>query len=149
MESPKNAECEKNWIPINGTDDVIYNWYPLEIGTLEKNEIKIHTAYQTPWFFQHLRGSAVPIVVNDDLWCLVHYVEHSSPRKYFHLFVSLDAKTYKPKAISLPFVFREKTIEYCLGVRIAGNLLEFTPSLMDNDPCIVQCPIRYIEWIKL
>jgi len=149
LESPKNHECEKNWIPVNKTEDILYGWNPLEVGTIQGNELKFHTSHKTPRFFQHLRGSAVPIEVNGELWCLVHYVEHSSPRKYFHCFVALEPGTYKPKAISLPFVFREKTIEYCLGVRLVGTLLEFTPSLMDNDPCIVQCPVTQIEWIQV
>lgn len=149
LESPKKHECEKNWIPVNNTDDIIYGWNPLEVGTVESGTLKFHTSHTTPWFFQHLRGSAVPIEVNGELWCLVHYVEHSSPRKYFHCFVALEPGTYKPKAISLPFVFREKTIEYCLGVQAKGSVLEFTPSLMDNDPCVLECPIRQLEWIPV
>jgi len=149
LESPKNHECEKNWIPVNNTDHLIYGWNPLEVGTMVDSELKIHSAHNTPWFFQHLRGSAVPVEVNGELWCLVHYVEHSSPRKYFHCFVALEPKTYKPKAISLPFVFREKTIEYCLGVSVKGDQIEFTPSLMDDSPCIVECPIRQFEWIQV
>lgn len=149
LDSPKNHECEKNWIPINNTNDIIYGWSPMEVGTIRGNELVIHTTHATPPFFQHLRGSAVPIEVNGELWCLVHYVEHSSPRKYFHCFVALEPGTYKPKAISLPFVFREKTIEYCLGVQLKGSVLEFTPSLMDNDPCVMECPIKQIEWLHI
>jgi hypothetical protein len=35
LESPTNAECEKNWIPIPETDSIVYRWSPLEIGHLE------------------------------------------------------------------------------------------------------------------
>lgn len=149
LESPKSAECEKNWIPVNHTDNIIYGWHPLEIGTIDGTRLNIHTKHSTPKFFAHLRGSAVPIEVNDELWCLVHYVEHSSPRKYFHCFVALEPETYKPKAISLPFVFREKTIEYCLGVQHRGNRIEFIASLMDDSPCCLECPIDQFEWLEL
>lgn len=149
LDSPKNAECEKNWIPINNTNDIIYGWYPLEVGSISENGLQIHTTHKTPEFFRELRGSAVPIEMNGDLWCLVHYVEHSSPRKYFHLFVALDGKTYKPKAVSLPFVFREKTIEYCLGVQAKGHVIEFVASLMDDSPCIVEGPVRQFEWLHI
>jgi glycosyltransferase involved in cell wall biosynthesis len=149
LESPKGHECEKNWIPVNKTNDVIYGWNPLEVGTIADGTLKFHTSHSTPWFFQHLRGSAVPVEVNGELWCLVHYVEHSSPRKYFHCFVALEPETYKPKAISLPFVFREKTIEYCLGVQVKNDVVVFTPSLMDNDPCVVECPVSQFEWLHV
>ena len=29
LESPFDRDCEKNWTPIEGTDDVIYSWCPL------------------------------------------------------------------------------------------------------------------------
>lgn len=150
LESPTNAGCEKNWIPVNNTDDVIYRWHPLEIGVIQGNELKIHTKHTTPWFFQHLRGSAIPLRVVDELWCLVHFVEYSTPRKYFHCFVSLDANTYKPKAISLPFVFRSNTIEYCIGCSLNDKKnIECIFSTMDDNPCITEFSPSQIEWLRI
>ena len=149
LDSPLNADCEKNWIPVNGTDDVIYSWNPLRIGQIEGNQLVFKQTLKTPDFFRHLRGSAVPIRVNDELWCLVHYVHHSSPRKYYHCIVKLDASTYKPKSISLPFVFRKEGIEYCLSMTYGKNELEFIFSSWDDNPCSTRVPLELLEWIQV
>lgn len=149
LESPLNADCEKNWIPVSGTDDVIYSWNPLRIGQIEGNQLVFKQTLKTPDFFRHLRGSAVPTRVKDELWCLVHYVHHSSPRKYYHCIVKLDATTYKPKSVSLPFVFRKEGIEYCLSMTYGKNELEFIFSSWDDNPCSTRVPLELIEWIQV
>ena len=148
LESPLNADCEKNWIPVNGTNDVIYSWHPLRIGQIEGNQLVFKQTLKTPDFFHHLRGSAVPTRVKDELWCLVHYVHHSTPRKYYHCIVKLDA-TYKPKSISLPFVFRKEGIEYCLSMTYGKNELEFIFSSWDDNPCSTRIPLELLEWIQV
>jgi hypothetical protein len=148
LESPTNAECEKNWIPVTGTDDVIYRWHPVEVGKIEGNELKIQTRHETPWFFHHLRGSAVPMARGDELWCLVHYVEYSQPRKYFHCFVVMN-KSYKPLRVSLPFVFREEGIEYCIGTQFQGEKIECIFSSWDDNPMIMHIPLDDLSWVQL
>ncbi len=149
VESPLNSQCEKNWIPVNGTDDIIYSWNPLRVAHLEKNNLVFDKVIETPDFFRHLRGSAVPIQVKDELWCLVHYVEYCMPRKYFHCIVVLDPTTYQPKRLSLPFVFRNEGIEYCLSMTQVKNELEFLFSSWDDNPCITRTPMSSLEWIQV
>jgi glycosyltransferase involved in cell wall biosynthesis len=149
LKSPLDAECEKNWIPVSGTNDVIYSWRPLRIGRIKGNELIFTLTIDTPDFFRHLRGSAVPTRVNDELWCLVHYVHHSTPRKYYHCIVKMDATTYKPNSISLPFVFRREGIEYCLSMTYEKNELEFIFSSWDDNPCITRVPLELLEWIQV
>jgi glycosyltransferase involved in cell wall biosynthesis len=146
MNSPQNQDCEKNWLPVNGTDDVIYRWSPLEIGRFEGSDLKIISSRKMPWFFSHFRGSAVPVKVGKELWALVHFVEYSSPRKYFHCFVALDPANYNPIRMSIPFVFRQKTIEYCLGVTIKDNLATCYVSTMDDSPVIVEFDTSQLIW---
>lgn len=148
LESPYGNECEKNWIPIDGTDDILYRWHPLEVGNIKDGRFVSATKHSTPWFFQHLRGSATPVRVDNELWALTHYVEYSQPRKYFHCLVVLDEKTYNPKRISLPFVFRSIGIEYCLGVQYENGNLQFIYSSWDDNPCIMEVPTDYFEWIQ-
>jgi glycosyltransferase involved in cell wall biosynthesis len=148
LDSPKNAECEKNWIPVNGTDDVIYRWHPIEVGKIEGKNLAIHTHHETPWFFRHLRGSAIPMARGDEFWCLVHYVEYSQPRKYFHCFVVLDKK-YKPLRVSLPFVFREQGIEYCIGTHFQGEKIECIFSSWDDNPMITHIGLDDLVWAQL
>lgn len=149
IESPLDSGCEKNWIPVNGTHDIIYSWKPLRVGHLDGNTLKFDTVHETPNFFRHLRGSAVPIRVGNELWCLVHYVEYCMPRKYFHCIVVLDPETYKPKRISLPFVFRSSGIEYCLSMTQVKKNVEFMFSSWDDNPCITQVPMSSLEWIHV
>jgi len=146
MNSPQNQDCEKNWLPINYSDDVIYRWSPLEIGRFEGAELKIIASYKMPWLFQHFRGSAIPVRVGNELWALVHFVEYTMPRKYFHCFVALDQRNYKPTRISVPFVFRQKTIEYCLGVTIKGTQATCYVSTMDDSPVIVEFDTSQLSW---
>jgi hypothetical protein len=152
MNSPGNQECEKNWLPIDGSDNVIYQWNPLRVGTLHGNELVIHTCHETPYYFKHFRGSAVafqPVQYPGETWALVHTVEYCQPRKYFHLFVRLDSN-YKPKMVSHPFVFRATTIEYCIGCMPdpAFTTLTCIFSTMDDTPRIMEIPVSSLEWIQ-
>lgn len=148
--SPTNNLVEKNWLPISGTNDIIYKWAPLEIGSIANDTLKIHTKYETPGFFQLLRGSAVPIKVGNELWALTHFVINTAPRTYIHCFVALDPVTYNPIKLSLPFVFQRKTIEYCLGVEsVSANEIKCLVSTMDDNP--TECTINHsdITWMPI
>jgi hypothetical protein len=153
LDSPGNQECEKNWIAINNTDHIIYGWSPLRVGTIHGTELAIHTQHETPWYFKHFRGSAVtfqPPQYPGETWALVHTVEYCQPRKYFHLFVRLGEQ-YKVKSISRPFVFRAKTIEYCIGCMPdpAFTTLTCVFSTMDDNPRMIDIPVASLEWIQV
>jgi hypothetical protein len=147
--SPTKAGCEKNWIPVSGTDSIVYRWSPLEVGHLDGTELVIETRHTTPWFFQHLRGSASPVSIGAELLFLVHYVEYTQPRKYYHCVVSLSATDFKPLRLSLPFVFADKGIEYCIGVSLVGRSLECVVSSWDDNPRVVTLPLSTLRWIGL
>jgi glycosyltransferase involved in cell wall biosynthesis len=148
-EPPTPTECEKNWLPIEGTNDIVYAWHPLRVGQLSDNKLVVKTTHETPWFFRHLRGSAVPFRVDSELWALVHCVEYSTPRKYFHCMAVLDAATYKPLRISLPFAFRAVGIEYCIGMRPLERAIEFVFSSWDDNPCITEIALADFEWLQV
>ena len=149
LDSPLDRPCEKNWIPIDQSDTIIYQWHPYQLGKRVGNTLEIQTEYMTPSFFRHLRGSAVPIRVGEHLWALTHFVHYSTPRKYFHCFVKLHASTYKPLAISLPFVFRSVGIEYCIGCRVKNNQIAFAFSNWDDMPMCTDVPISAFEWLDI
>lgn len=107
LESPEGRHCEKNWLMIPGTEDILYDWFPLKV--IGKNQV----VHSTPPLFKLFRGSAPPFKKGDEWWALVHLVEYSKPRVYYHCFVVLD-ESYKPTRVSLPFVFHIATIEYCV-----------------------------------
>jgi glycosyltransferase involved in cell wall biosynthesis len=149
IEPPTDTACEKNWLPVDRTDDIVYAWHPLQVGQIRDSKFVVTTTHPTPWFFQHLRGSAPPFRVDSELWTLTHCVEYSSPRKYFHCWVVLDAVTYKPLRISLPFCFRKPSIEYCLGVTPTETAIECVVSSWDDSPMTIQIPLQSLQWIQM
>lgn len=149
LQPPTDTDCEKNWLPIPETDAIVYGWHPLQIGTVKKDgNLDISATHPTPWFFRHLRGSACPIRMGTELWALVHYVEYSQPRKYFHCIVALDSEDYKPLRITLPFVFKAQGIEYCLGWKAEASAVTFCFSSWDDNPCLTTVPLSQFEWIQ-
>ena len=149
LDSPTNQPCEKNWLGVSDTNDMIYRWFPLEVGSAVENRLQIHTSHNTPIFFERMRGSAPPIHIDSELWVMTHMVEYSVPRKYYHMFVILDPKTYKPNRMSLPFVFEEATVEYCLGIIVGDNGIECVYSSMDDNPKVTTIPFNRLHWVSL
>jgi glycosyltransferase involved in cell wall biosynthesis len=146
LKSPFNRGCEKNWLPVSGTNIFIYDWSPYTLCDI--NGI-ILRQLQTPPLFKIFRGSVPPFKVNDKYWCLVHFVEHSRPRKYYHSVIELD-KALNPTRITLPFVFKSPSIEYCISaVPTDKNTIDFFVSFMDSNPCKVSISISDFEWISI
>jgi len=146
LKSPANKQCEKNWLPVNNTNLFIYGWHPY---TLIDNESNILRVVNTPPLFQLFRGSASPIHYNDEWLCLVHFVEYSKPRKYYHCFVKLN-KHFIPQKISLPFTFQSTSIEYCISIRFqTKDIIEAYVSFMDKDPARVEFNVSCLDWINI
>lgn len=148
LESPFGQPCEKNWLGVSNTEDIIYGWHPLRIGKVEGNKLQIHTEIATPSFFSNVRGSAPPVRIQDELWTMVHVVEYSKPRKYYHLIAVLDANTYAVRRMSLPFVFKEPTVEYCLGMTVSEEGLQCVYSTMDDNPELMTIESKNLQWIE-
>ena len=148
LESPKKRSCEKNWLSIPGTTKVIYDWHPLQIGDVKDNRLVLEKTYETPDLFSLFRGSAPPIRVGREEWALVHFVEYSKPRKYYHALVALDS-SYKPVRVSLPFVFQRASIEYCVSFRATSEDLYFYVSFIDKDSSEVRVPRSSLEWTSI
>jgi hypothetical protein len=150
MQSPTNAMCEKNWLPISGTENFIYQWHPLEIRTFVGPRAPLHVSHETPWFFRHLRGSAAPIKVKNELWALTHFVIGATPRIYFHCIVVLDNATYRPKRISVPFVFYSKLIEFCINMSVSSaSKITCMFAILDEAPYTATFSIPDNQWIQV
>ena len=149
IQSPMRSECEKNWVNIPGTDEFIYNWCPLLIGTIRNDRFLFTKKNDTPPLFSLFRGSAPPIEVDGKWLVLVHFVEYCQPRKYYHCFVELEKETYKVLRLSLPFVFKKLGIEFCVSVRLADSMLECFTSFTDTDPSIVRFKPSDLEWLEI
>ena len=145
--SPIGRDCEKNWLPMEGTSNMIYDWSPLRVLDKDGKVVATHT---TPPYFFLLRGSAPGRLYKNELWVLTHFVEYSTPRKYYHCFVKLNKDTYKPIAVSLPFVFKSAAIEYCVSFSISQHgLLRFYVSFNDTDSSVVTCSEDAVEFVSI
>jgi glycosyltransferase involved in cell wall biosynthesis len=149
MDSPTGSGCEKNWLGITGTDDVIYHWFPLQIGKYHGSKLDIHTRHTTPWFFRHLRGSGAPARTKNELWALTHFVIGEHPRNYFSCIVVLDDKTYIPKRISVPFLFHSNYVEFSMNIRVEGKNVKCIYSTLDDNPCEITFRIADEDWIQV
>ena len=156
LQPPTFTECEKNWIPVPSTDNIgelrfIYNWHPLQIGTLDiSNKLNIIKSYSTPEFFTDVRGSSTGFMHGNEIWFTVHKVYYANPRFYYHFIVILDMETLQLKRYSMPFVFKGNGIEYCLSMIISANeRLSFVFSKNDCNPCIVQLPIKSFIFVDV
>ena len=149
MQSPRNAYCEKNWLPISGTENFIYQWHPLEIRTFVGTQAPLHKSHETPQFFKHFRGSAAPIKVKNELWALTHFVIGERPRIYYHCIVVMDDTTYRPKRISVPFLFYSKLIEFCINLSVSGSKITCMFAILDEAPYTATFSLSDDQWIQV
>jgi hypothetical protein len=146
LKTHTNNPCEKNWLPIENTNKLIYGWYPYTIIDNQGNPLHV---IQTPPLFKLFRGSAPPVVFKDNTLVLVHFVEYSKPRKYYHCFVKLSNDYNKIIAVSLPFFFRENAIEYCVSVIVKNDNLACFVSLNDSDPHEILIEYSDLTWLSI
>lgn len=148
IKSPTNNNCEKNWLNILGTSDFIYSWSPLRIGKLHGDRLLIFKEINTPPLFNLFRGSAPPIKWGNELLTMIHLVEYSVPRKYYHCFVRMS-KDYTNITVTLPFYFKSNEIEYCVSIFKTDNDINCLVSFNDCDPHMVTINYQDLEWISL
>jgi glycosyltransferase involved in cell wall biosynthesis len=149
IESPTKAVWEKNWLPIEGTDLCIYGWRPFRVGTIKDGSWTTIREVPMPPLFGMFRGSAPPIRIGGALVAMVHMAEYSMPRKYYHVFIELHPDSYIPQRISLPFVFRSASVEYCISMRPNNGKIECIATFMDANPHWVMIDPSDIEWVQL
>ena len=163
IESPRNSDCEKNWIYVPNNNlvkvdkapkdriNVIYGWSPFEIGAVNptNNKLEIHTTYPSNEFFRHCRGSSPLVEHEGKMWATVHFVKYSQPRIYYHSVVQFHRETMRPERFSAPFVFCDTKIEYCMGFHIKGETACFIFSRNDTDASMIQVPLANLQMLPI
>jgi hypothetical protein len=128
---------EKNWVLFESKSKelkCVYNWFPLTIGSFEKNSfIKSNEQDHLPDFFRYIRGSTNGQIIDNELWFLCHLVSYENRRFYYHIMVVLDINTYKVKKYSPIFTFEKQCVEYSLGFVELQNDLLFGYSILDKE----------------
>lgn len=149
--------CEKNWIPLSLAGSYgtkwIYRWSPFELGVLQETEngeeqlmIEISLPHSTP-MFSKIRGSS-PFVETEEGWVgVVHMSYDGSPRRYLHCLVLLDKTTGLPLRYTDFFVFRQVSVEFCIGFTVDSGRYHFWISNFDRDPEVVSVDREAIPWL--
>ena len=147
VQPPLETSCEKNWLPLGG-NRVIYGWHPFTIGEVNKEhspaELEIVQTFDTPSWFRHLRGSAPPFRVDDELWVLTHIVSPHAPRRYLHMWVVLD-ENLRPMSHSPPFYLHHQGIEYCCGARVWESSIHLFLSVWDRETWFIELCVQGIR----
>ncbi len=132
--SPFNQQYEKNWAPFiyKNKPMFIYGWNPIRIGKIVKDELVINKTLDKS--YPHFRGSSpgYHCKKNNEYWFLVHAVEYSTPRRYYHAIIVLDDKTFETKKCSKLFTFEGLKIEFGLGLIIEDEKVIMTYSTWDS-----------------
>jgi hypothetical protein len=145
--SPKGRDVEKNWIPT-GEGSYIYSWYPFILGKLNGSYFETILEYDTPPFFQHMRGSSTLVRLNNLYYCMIHCMIDSRPRKYYHSLVRLDLE-FKIQAYTMPLYFKKNHIEYTVGIAIRDGTLYSIVSQNDCNPILVKIYLNTLTWISI
>jgi len=114
LESPEGRNVEKNWVPfgLDNEELFVYDWNPIKIGRIKNNKLVIKNLKTS---FPNLRGSAPGKLIGDHIYFLCHFVEYSTPRIYYHIFIKMHKDNWEKIEISKPFVFEKPQIEYSVG----------------------------------
>ena len=160
IEPPTETQFEKNWIPLSPHDPrelFIYKWAPLEIGAVTSNNnnkleivMSFNETVNLP-FFKKMKGSSpfVPNVDENELIGVVHFSEDAKPRRYYHMMLVLDRRTFRPIRYSEPFVFEKPSIEFCIGFTREKDKYLFWISRFDRDPLLVTVDSSVISYTCL
>jgi len=145
LQIENQKKIEKNWVLFQDKGiKIVYNWYPLTIGTKDLLGEYIYdlVTVPSPNFFKHLRGSSHGIHIKDEIWFLCHLVSYESRRYYYHIMVVLDAGSQKIKKYTHPFTFEKSPVEYALGLVYdeTADVFFISYSVMDrtSQVCVIQ-----------
>jgi hypothetical protein len=153
--SPFGNRVEKNWLPL-GRGRVLYGWHPLRVGVIDAGGTltfthEVHSPPEPrPWWWQHLRGSAVlDGRVDGKVWVLVHVVLPQTPRVYVHAWLALDEASFVPVSHTPFFTLRHTGIEYVEGAVLHGDFVHVFASVDDSQSWVGVVPVSVIQGMMM
>ena len=143
--------CEKNWVFVeikNKGTKIIYSWNPLRICNLDENsnQLQIDRVMSgVPNIFKYMRGSSNGVLVDNEIWFIVHIVSYESPRHYYHCLVVFDDEMQRLVNYSAPFKLEDDRIEYCLSFIVNNGKVYIPYSVMDRSSKIAEYDKKYLR----
>jgi glycosyltransferase involved in cell wall biosynthesis/predicted GH43/DUF377 family glycosyl hydrolase len=138
-----NVVHEKNWVPLIRDDELYFVYSSSPTVILKCNP---QTGQITEWSVKesrlrlhHLRGGSQAIRVDGGWMYVTHEVvqysndqTRKSERSYLHRFVLLD-ENFVVSAITDPFFFLNRGIEFCAGLTLQNDKKQLIVSFGSND----------------
>lgn len=151
LRTSNNNLCEKNWVFIPGSLDMIYKWSsPLQIGRIEGDELVIYKDRPMPKIFNMARGSTNGYEYDNKFWFIVHYVHKYEEEKrfYYHSIVCFD-KDMNLIKYTYPFKYsKNHSIEYTLGLIVREHDFLITYSKNDATSTLSLFSKDEFKWIN-
>jgi len=119
LDSPANAYCEKNWLPIyDRPGQWIYNYNPLTIINVNDTNgtVSVVEQRETALNISTWRSSAPPIPYNDGYLFSVHETSRLTNRINYYTRLVHVSKDFKLKALSTLFYFDHIGVEFSLSM---------------------------------
>ena len=142
----KDLPCEKNWVYIPNSLDIIYAWNPLQYGHIEGNQLVITGTKKYPRMFDMARGSTNGYAYEDEYWFVVHFIDNE--RNYYHSVIRMD-QDMNLVAYTLPFKFTKNPIEYCLGMIVKETEIILSYSSMEHSSMVSFYPKSTFRWLDI
>jgi hypothetical protein len=144
-----SSQCEKNWVVTGDGSEIIYKWYPMQIGIIVDDKCVKVREMDMPRFFTKARGSTNGVIYNNECWYVIHFVSYESPRYYYHCIVVFDKNTTMYLRHSVLFKLSNEPIEYCIGfeINLTGELI-MGYSEWDRETKISIIQQDKIKWIN-
>jgi len=139
----QTIRAEKNWAMFEYKTklSVVYDWYPLQIGSINYNTREldiIETNTDMPEFFKNARGSTIGCHHNNEIWFVLHKAQNNLKSKtsstiynYQHFFAVFDLNM-NLKRYSELFKLGDKMVEFCTGLIMEETRLILSYSLLDT-----------------
>jgi glycosyltransferase involved in cell wall biosynthesis len=119
---------EKNWAPFVDGDRTLFMYRPGHVVDDKGQDVSI---IEPPYAVGHFAGSG-PLVRHNGSWIgIVHEARYhlgTSQRYYQHRFVVYSQADYSLRAVSKPFYFNDKVIEFAAGLAKHPTADEFVIS---------------------
>jgi glycosyltransferase involved in cell wall biosynthesis len=151
LQTDVQKKCEKNWVFLPNSLDMIYDWCPLRVGELnaEKTTLTLKPSLPMPRLFELARGSSNGVEFYGEYWFVVHlvYIQDNGARVYFHSLAVFEP-SMKLKRYTAPFKFTDHPTEYCLGLVVEPGRLLMSHSVMDREAFVRGYSRDAFEWFQ-
>jgi hypothetical protein len=131
----QSGRPEKNWMPLEGTDEWIYCLEPTAVVRWDGKAFAEHSVTVPPFGMEQVKGGTQAVLVGGDQWlCLTHETVFPAPpqRQYLHRWVMLHTFNNEVARVSDPFYLIHQGIEFAAGLVKTGDRLHVSFGVEDE-----------------